>query len=113
MRVAVVGTRTYGEYEVVKKVLDTIIKEDDIVVSGGAKGVDELAAKYAHERGLRLEVYEADWSTYGRKAGPLRNTEIVDVSDVIVAFWDHKSKGTLDTINKAKKRRKSLTIYPI
>ena len=72
-------------------------------VSGGAKGVDETAEKIGEELGMKVVLFKPDWKKYGRGAGIVRNKEICEYSDMICAFWDGKSKGTLNTIDTAKK----------
>jgi len=100
--IGVVGSRDFEDYELMKKVLDEI--SPDVIVSGGARGADRLGARYAKERGLKLLEFIPNWDLWGKRAGFMRNTQIVEASDMIVAFWDGKSNGTRDSINKAKKR---------
>jgi predicted Rossmann fold nucleotide-binding protein DprA/Smf involved in DNA uptake len=82
-----------------------------IVVSGGARGVDSWAEDAAIERGLEIVVFRADWDRYGNRAGPLRNAEIVAHSDRVIAFWDGKSRGTLNTILMAHSRGLPISVY--
>lgn len=82
-----------------------------VVVSGGARGVDSWAAEAAIERGLETFVFQADWDRHGNRAGPLRNAEIVAHSDRVVAFWDGKSRGTLNTVLLAKERGLPILIF--
>ena len=100
MRVAVIGSRDYQHLDVVKMYVNDLA-EGVIVVSGGARGVDTAAHEAAKARGLTSKIYLADWSK-GKGAGFARNSEIVKNSDLVVAFWDGTSKGTLDTVMKAK-----------
>jgi hypothetical protein len=81
------------------------------VVSGGARGVDEWAEAEARDQGLEVVVFEADWKTLGRKAGPLRNQDIIAHADQLTAFWDGKSRGTLNTIVLAAERALPITIF--
>lgn len=106
----VVGSRTFDNYDMLKQELDAQLadKSSITVVSGGAKGADSLAERYAKEKGYLVEVFKADWKKYGRAAGPIRNEEmqkfISQFSDrVCIAFWDGKSKGTQSNFNLAKK----------
>ena len=78
------------------------VEELEAVISGGARGADGLAARFAATHVIPLVVIAADWKRYGRKAGPIRNTEIVARADAVAAFWDGKSPGTRDTITKAR-----------
>jgi hypothetical protein len=109
MKVAIVGSRTFNNYELMIDTLDNIRKSMNIeeIISGGADGADKLAERYAAEYEIPLKVYKPDWSL-GKHAGLLRNTIIVDSCDIVIAFWDGKSTGTRDSIVKAKKMGKSL-----
>jgi hypothetical protein len=84
-----------------------------MIISGGAKGADSLAARYAKAHGIPLQEYRPDWKRYGRCAWPFRNTTIIVNSDVVVAFWDYQSSGTRDSIEKAKALDKKLYIIAI
>lgn len=57
-----------------------------------------------------LEVYKPDWARYGRAAGAIRNKQIVDACDKLIAFWDGKSKGTKISIDMAEKQGKLLKV---
>lgn len=69
------------------------------IVSGGARGVDTCAENYARAMGLRLTVFLPDYDRFGRKAPLVRNREIVDYADRVVAFWDGESRGTYYVIS--------------
>ena len=73
------------------------------IVSGTARGVDQLGERYALERGLKLKKFPANWDKYGRKAGYLRNKEMAEYARILIAFWDGKSKGTKHMIDLAQK----------
>ncbi|MBR1697914.1 MAG: DUF2493 domain-containing protein, partial [Anaerovibrio sp.] len=73
-----------------------------IIVSGHAPGADTLGERYAHEHGLKCELYPADWNTHGKAAGPIRNAEMANNADALIAFWDGESRGTKNMIETAK-----------
>ncbi len=100
MRVAIVGSRDYPDIDHVLAYV-RLLPPESVVVSGGARGVDEAAEAAALECGHRVESIAADWKNRGRRAGPERNAKVVERADRVVAFWDGKSRGTLDTIRKA------------
>lgn len=119
MKIAIVGSRGFNNYpylcihvsEVITKLGNPVI---DLIVSGGARGADTLAIDYAKECGYVWKEFPADWRPNGvldRSAGYKRNVVIVDNSDVIVAFWDGKSKGTKHTIDLATKQGKPTYIF--
>lgn len=104
-RVAIVGSRAWQDHEMVRDYVYSL-NEDDTVVSGGAKGVDEWAQIYAEERGLETLIFPADWNTHGKKAGHLRNHDIVKNCHRLVAFWDGLSTGTQHSVGLARKTGK-------
>jgi hypothetical protein len=90
--------------EVIRKIEILImdLPKDTVVISGGAGGVDTWAAKLARRHGLAVVVHRAEWNTYGKRAGMLRNATIVEDATEVWAFWDGKSKGTANTIERAR-----------
>ena len=108
MKVAVIGGREFNDYEKLKQTLDLFPVTK--IVSGGARGADQLSERYAKEKGIPTEVYLPEWDLFGKKAGFLRNTTIIENSELVVAFWDSKSRGTRDSIGKANKMRKNTFI---
>jgi hypothetical protein len=85
----------------------------DTIISGGAAGADSLAERYATYWDIQITVVKPDWEKHGKVAGFIRNQEMIDlVPDMVIAFWDGKSKGTADIINRAKKAKiKTLIVY--
>lgn len=108
MKVAVIGSRGFNDYELVKTTLSPI--NITLLVSGGAKGADSLGERYANENNIETLIFKPDWKKHGPAAGPLRNTDIVNNADTIIAFWDGESKGTKDSITKAEKLGKNIII---
>lgn len=106
MKVAIVGSRNLTVD--LKKFLPENIK---VIVSGGAIGIDTFAKNYALENNIQLIEFLPNYKLYGIKAPLIRNTQIVEYSDVVFAFWDGKSKGTLDTIKKTQLYNKKLFLY--
>lgn len=108
MKVAVIGSRDFNDYEEVKQTLSTI--NITLLVSGGAKGADTLGERYAKEHNIETKIFLPDWEKHDKKAGFLRNTDIINEAELIIAFWDGQSKGTKDSIEKAFKSEKKLLI---
>jgi predicted Rossmann fold nucleotide-binding protein DprA/Smf involved in DNA uptake len=110
MRLGVVGSRKWTDYALMCQVLDEIAPT--VIVSGGARGADRLAERYASERGLSLRVFKPNLIDHRkfRDAAFARNAEIVADSDQVVAFWIGNSTGTAHTIGLAKKAGKLLRI---
>ena len=109
-RVAVVGSRHFPNPEVIIAYVSNL-PADTILVSGGAEGVDTIAERAARARLLAVEVFAADWERLGRKAGPIRNQQIVAMSDLVVAFWDGRSRGTLNTVMRAVEAGRDVKVF--
>lgn len=74
-----------------------------VLVSGGAKGVDKFAQRFAEKNNWPTPIiHRPNWDAYGKAAGPIRNTEIIRDAEAALVFWDGKSKGTLDSLTKAR-----------
>ena len=83
------------------------------IVSGNANGVDKLGEELALFLKLELTTFPANWDRYGKKAGYLRNVEMADYADALIAIWDGKSKGTKMMIDIAKKKGLKVYIYKV
>jgi len=108
MKLAVIGSRNFDSYPLLKNTLDEV-GEINLIISGGAKGADQLAERYALEINIPTHVIPPEYNKYDAKVAPvIRNRQIVDNADKVIAFWDGKSKGTGNVIEYAKKQRKLL-----
>lgn len=114
MKVAIVGSRDFSDLALVREYISGLHPYDQ-VVSGGARGVDLYAEQCAIFFGLDVVSFPADWEKHGKSAGFIRNKQIVDYADRIVAFWDGKSRGTAHTIDLARKAGKpvDLKVSPV
>ncbi len=113
MRTIIAGSRTITDYQVVLSAIDAADHLMNIrptkILSGGARGVDELGERAASYAGWPVEKYKADWKKNGKRAGYLRNVEMADNAFALIAVWDGQSKGTNHMINIAKE--KGLKVY--
>ncbi|WP_298069831.1 SLOG family protein [uncultured Mailhella sp.] len=115
MNIAIIGSRNFSDYSFMKNSILNIVKIEDIdyVVSGGAKGADTLGELFAKEYNLKTMIFKPEWKRYGKAAGVIRNTEIVKNADIIMAFPMGSSKGTYDSIHKARKSHKNVYIFSV
>ena len=111
MKVAVIGSRSFDDYDLLERTLSEL--SISLLVSGGAKGADSLAERYADEHQISKQVFLPDYARYGRGAPLQRNYQIVDAAERVVAFWDQKSRGTRHTIEYAERVGKPVTIILI
>ncbi len=105
MRVIVAGSRSAKEHDV-RHALDTCpwIGFVTAIVSGTARGTDRFGEQWAKDHGIRIEQYPADWKTFGKRAGPVRNQIMAENAEGLIAVWDGESRGTASMIELAKKR---------
>ena len=108
MKIAVVGSRSIEDVDLAPYLTDC-----DEIVSGGARGVDSLAAAYAKGHNIPLTEFLPEYERYGRAAPIVRNRQIVDYADRILVFWDGKSRGTASVIAYAKKVGKPCEIATV
>jgi hypothetical protein len=110
MKLAVIGSRNFNDYELLKRSINESFEDVTTIVSGGARGADSLGERYAKENGISTEIYLPNWDRYGKSAGYRRNVDIINNSDSVIAFWDGQSKGTKHSIDISNKAGKKVTI---
>ena len=109
MKLAIIGSRNLTHIDI-GQYIPLQCRE---IVSGGARGVDTIAAAFAQQHNLLLTVFPPDYTRYGRAAPIVRNKQIVDYADEVLAFWDGISKGTLSVIQYCKKTGKECRVIHI
>lgn len=113
-KIAIIGSRTFTDTKKLFDILDKNFEKIGMIVSGGAKGADELGRVYAQERGFPCLIYYPRWRSVGgdfdRGAGFKRNYEIIKNCDIVLAFWDGVSNGTRHSLELAKQLNKKIKI---
>ncbi len=115
LKLIVAGGREFNDYHRLSKVLfdyaETITGYDSIsIVSGMARGADALAYRFAKTHSMPCHEFPANWDKHGKSAGYIRNTEMANFADALVAFWDGKSRGTKHMIETMQKLGKPVQI---
>ena len=107
MKVAVIGSRGIPAPR-----LDSLLPEGtEEILTGGAAGVDESARRWAEEAGIPCREFLPDYERYGRAAPIRRNAEMLSEADLVLAFWDGKSRGTRFGIDYCKKHGIPLRLF--
>lgn len=109
MKVAIIGSRGLS----VEDFSPYLPKEVTEIVSGGARGIDQCARRYAQAHGLKLTEFLPDYEQFGRGAPLRRNLTIIDYADQVLAFWDGESRGTRFVIENCKKQGKPLRVFKL
>lgn len=106
MKVIICGDRNWTDYKMIEAFIVTLPK-DTIIIEGDCKETDQLSGLIGKKYGYEVISVPAEWKKYGRKAGPIRNQEILDEykPDLVVAFHNdiEHSKGTKNMIDLAIK----------
>ena len=103
MRVIVCGSRDWHDVDAIRRALARLpFPHETVIVHGDARGADKQAGEIARTMGFRVEAHPAEWSKWGRIAGPKRNQKMLDLgADLVLAFQLNASTGTNDMILKA------------
>jgi hypothetical protein len=113
MKLIIAGSRDNCNIHHVRSAIESIPKDWSIteIVSGGARGVDYLGEQWGHRCGIPVKIFPARWATYGRGAGMMRNWEMAEYADGLLAVWDGVSVGTKNMIQVMKTLGKPSIIY--
>jgi len=115
MKLIIAGTRYIKNDAEVFKHLDRLVQEKglkvDMVLSGGARGPDRIGEQWAARMGISVRLFPAMFTEQGKAAGPIRNEKMAEEGDVLALFWDGKSPGSTDMLNKMKKRMKKSYVF--
>lgn len=114
MKLAIIGSRTFEDYDLLCSSIRANYNIDDIeaIVSGAAKGADSLGAKFAHDNEIPLMEFPAEWKKYGKRAGFIRNHDIIKNCTHCIAFWDGESHGTQHSISLCQEQNKPYIVVP-
>lgn len=108
-RIIIAGSRNFNNYALLKEKVSELIDhtDDNVIISGGAKGADTLGEKFAYESDMKLVKMPANWEKFGKSAGYIRNEQMAVYASKkngkLIAFWDGESKGTVHMIKLARK----------
>lgn len=111
MKVIIAGSRSIIDPAIVVAAVEASGFKIAEVVSGCCRGVDKLGEKWAEDRGLPVKRFLANWGKHGKSAGPIRNREMAEYADALIAIWDGKSRGTANMIEEAEKRGLKVFVY--
>lgn len=111
MKVIIAGSREIADPKVLIDAIRASCFNITEVVSGCARGVDRMGEKWASENQLPVKYFPAYWQTYGQKAGFLRNAQMAEYGEALIAVWDGKSLGTKNMIALARAKGLQVFVY--
>ena len=104
MKLMIAGSRSITKFDIAPYIPNDV----DTIISGGARGIDKLAEKYADEHNIKKIIVKPCYELYGKSAPIKRNYEMVDMADCVLVIWDGRSKGTRSVIEYAKQLEKPI-----
>ena len=110
MKVIIAGGRDFNNSQMVEDTMNKLNFIVTEVVCGDAAGADTEGNLWGQRHGVPVKHFPAQWDTFGKVAGIIRNHEMGDYADYLVAFWDGKSRGTKDMIDYMRKIGKHGTV---
>ena len=109
MKLLIVGSRSIDNFDF----SGYVPEETDLIISGGAKGADTLAERYADEHKLSKWIFRPKYNLYGKAAPLKRNKEMVDLCDAVLVLWDGVSKGAMFTAEYARSAGKPTEVIKV
>ena len=115
MKLIIAGSRSITSIEIIEEAIHNSGWRNEIteVVSGYANGVDKLGEMWAEKNSIPIRRFPANWKKYGRKAGSIRNKEMSEYGDKLIAIWDGNSTGTIDMVKQMKIAEKLVYLHRI
>ena len=98
MKIIIAGSPTFTDYQHLCQVLAPDRYRITQVITGGARGADQLGYRWAWKHAVKHQLFRAEWERFGKSAGVRRNYQMAQAGDVLVAFWDQKAPGTAHMI---------------
>ena len=109
MKLIIAGGRSFTDLEFMRETM-TLFPDVTEIVCGMARGADLAGRRWAHENGIAVAEFPADWDQYGRRAGFIRNGDMARYADGAVVFWDGQSRGSKHMIDIMKAEEKPVTV---
>ena len=113
MKTIIAGCRDFYDYDFLNEKVEAHISSITEIVSGAARGVDNLGEAFGYNHNIPVKRFPADWNKHGNAAGPIRNRQMAEYADQLIAFWDGQSRGTMNMIDTMRKMNKLFTVYEI
>jgi len=105
MNVLVCGSRSFGDRQLLNRLLSRLVPDGATIVHGAARGADTLAGMWANENSHPVDSCPANWKKHGKKAGYIRNVYMLNKKPcMVIAFPKGEARGTNHTIKEARKR---------
>lgn len=106
MKLLIAGSRGITDFDL----SEHVPKDTEMIISGGAKGIDTVASEYAVKHNIPITIVRPQYEQFGIAAPIKRNEQMVEMADEILVVWDGASRGTKSTIDLARRMNKRVTV---
>lgn len=116
MKVAIVGSKSISNENLINNYISeclTDLSNIDLIISGGAKGVDTIAELFAKNHNIKTKIFYPNWEKYGRQADLIRNSDIISKCEICIIIWDGESLCTKNDIDLCTEMRKPCYIFNV
>ena len=113
MTLIIAGSRTFTDYQLLCQTLAPERQHITQVLTGGARGADQLGYRWAWKHAIRHQLFRADWERFGKSAGVRRNFQMAQAGDMLLAFWDGRSAGTRHLISCMQQLGKPVVVIRV
>ena len=110
MKLIIAGSRTFTDYQRLCQVLAPDRHRIAQVITGGARGADQLGYRWAWKHAIKHQLFRADWERFGKSAGLRRNHQMAQAGDLLIAFWDGRSAGTAHMVQCMRQMGKPVVV---
>jgi len=110
MKVIIAGSRSFTNYQLLCQTLALERPRITQVLTGGARGAEQLGYRWAWKHALPHQLCRADWERFGKSAGVRRNYQMAQAGDVLVACWDGQSPGTAHMVQCMRQLGKPVVV---
>ena len=113
MKIVIAGSRNFHDYQLLCQTLAPERPCITQVLTGGARGADQLSFRWALKHHIRSRCFAADWERFGKTAGVRRNHQMAQAGDMLLAFWDGRSAGTQHMISCMQQLGKPVVVIRV
>ena len=113
MKIVIAGSRSFHDYQLLCQTLAPDKSRITQVLTGGARGADQLGFRWALKHHIRSRCFAANWARFGKAAGVRRNHQMAQAGDVLIAFWDGQSPGTAHMVQCMRQRGKPVVVIRV
>lgn len=117
MKLAIIGSREFCDWELFTEGITRILEQEGklpiLVVSGGARGADRMGEKWAKDNGIKTLVFKPEWGKHGKRAGLIRNADIIENATHVLAFPSESGSGTQHALGLAKEKNLPIQVIYI